>query len=294
MKKLLMSLLLVSGGFVGLNGAEQMTDDEENSWFKIGRVEDLLNNSDDEQDEVPTLVSLCQKYIDNNLEKISKFKPMSCEARTSLNPLIRDVFNKIDQDIITKKVAKIALYEFQKKQNDTRVSPLKQFKETNPQLAELIDQGIVSYSLSIQDLINVGSVKIVQHKYDASLFLDFTNLDITSLDGLRDIKDISKLEELFFCNNQLKIINSNALKGLSSLKNLFFTNNKIKTIEKEAFSGLQALQTLNFSGNEIEHVDISLFVGIRNLKFLNLQFNSLSPELQVILSGSFLTDVLLV
>ncbi|NBQ17383.1 leucine-rich repeat domain-containing protein [bacterium] len=260
MKKLLMSLLLVGGGFVGLvRGAQQMTPAELAIWER-----------QQDQDKVPSLQMLCLKRLLANKTQE--------EAQEVLKKLPETFYVKSFHAEFSRKMLEFARDEY-KKQPLLRSSFLVKYKEANPEIGLLLARGIVSYSLSIQDLIDAGVVvRATNHQ------TCFYRLDITSLDGLQNI-GLPSLRGLYLSHNQIREIVPGVFDNLPALRRLYLSDNQITEIAPGAFKNLPALRDLNLSDNQIREIAPGAFAGLRKLKDLNLRSNNINRLSKKVFSG---------
>lgn len=232
---------------------------------------------------VPSLKRLALNYIgkkkiEGNEQLFGKFKEL----------LVRNnmLFGELKKDI-TCEVAKIAALEYAKL-NKRIVSPLNQYKETNPALGILIDKQRVEYSLSIQDLMDAGAIIQIRQggKYNVK-FLYFANLSLTSLNGLQEVANLLLLEELYLEDNHLKELK---LENMPLLEKVALSDNHLKELvvanlplllllcldrnqlQELALENLPALVKVDLSWNQLKKLKLA---NLPLLEFLYLQNNQL-------------------
>ena len=241
MKKLLMSLLVVSSGFVGLaHGAQQIVP---------------------ASTEVPSLQFLCLKSL-----FAGKNKEQAQEVLKKLPPTFKSAACNAD---ISREILKIAIQEYAKPANK-RVSALDQYKTINPGFGLLLEKGSICYSLSIQDLIDAG-VNIAIKWGDLNLY----KLGITSLNGFQNIEDLPSLEVLRLHYNQLTEIVPGSFNGLLTLKVLYLNNNQLTEIAPGTFHSLLELKELYLLNNQLRQIAPEAFNGLLALEILGLSRNQL-------------------
>ena len=86
--------------------------------------------------------------------------------------------------------------------------------------------------------------------------LDLTNRNIKDMDEIKGLENLSSLEELHLCNNQLTSI-SNKIFNLKRLKILLLNDNRLTSIP-ESISRLSSLETLNLENNQLSSLPNSL------------------------------------
>lgn len=237
MKKLLMGLLLAAFVCVDLNGSEQNSEYVSSEQF----------------------LHLKKMFDGKNRE----------QAEEALKGLPEDfLFSECEIGIL-REVVKLVRAEY-KKEGHRRISPLEQYKKNNPGFALLLEKGTIPYSLSIQNLIDERiDIFIVNG------VLNLSKLDITALDGLQNISNITALKTLNLADNQITTINQNIFTKLTSLRQLDLSDNQIIKIGPGVFNGLLKLEELFLYGNKIVEIDAEAFTGLRSLQKLWLNNNEI-------------------
>ncbi len=265
-----LGISLLSVGFV--QAAELMQEN-----VQAVQVEEVAA----QRSSVPSLQTLALEYI----------RKKTIEGNQHLFRKFKELLEKNKIVFGTCEVVKIAALEYAKP-FDKRVSPLKQYKKTNPELGFLIEKKIVEYSLSIQDLM--GAEVTIELSQDNMGFeaLYFDCLSLTSLFGLQKVENLQSLERLGLSYNQLKeltlpdlpslrvlYLQNNQLKeltlqGLPSLQVLYLQNNQLKELRLQ---GLPSLQNLYLQNNQLKELTLS---DLPSLKALDLKNNQLTEEVQ--------------
>lgn len=88
--------------------------------------------------------------------------------------------------------------------------------------------------------------------------LDFSGLQLTSLEGLDHIFGIQNIVQLDLSNNKLTIIPNNAFSFMPNLQVINLDHNQITTIEPLAFNNLKQLQQLFLDHNKLQKISIEL------------------------------------
>jgi hypothetical protein len=157
----------------------------------------------------------------------------------------------------------------------TGASPLQLLRDHKPELAHLLDQGL-PWRLSFQDIIDAGGKNILISKinnHHGPICGHFNKLCLTSLEGFKTLPGTDQIENLYFQNNQLTIIDKDAFNNLPGLRNLYFTNNQLKTIDKDTFKNLAKLRILIFNNNQLTGIHKNTFYYLTELKELSLADN---------------------
>ena len=137
----------------------------------------------------------------------------------------------------------------------------------------LIDIG----SFSIRKLLDAERKPSVQWRECGKQYVcDLKNMRINSLEGLLDIPEINKCQNLELENNQISSIQPGAFRGLQNLGVLGLEGNRITSIQPSSFQELQNLGLLNLARNKISSIQPDSFRGLRNLRYLHLSYNQLS------------------
>lgn len=129
------------------------------------------------------------------------------------------------------------------------------------------------YGTSIQDYLDFNPQLITERR--SSNKLDLTNMYLSSLEGLRNIPNISSVTSLWLIDNKLQQIQQNIFDGLYNLQSLNLRNNQLQQIQSNAFIGLQNLQLLDLADNKLHQIQPNAFNGLQNLEKLELQDNQL-------------------
>ncbi len=127
------------------------------------------------------------------------------------------------------------------------------------------------YGVSIADLLKAKKIPQISDKK-----LNLSNSQITSLEGLKDIPNIEKVQMLDLSHNKISIISTD-LARLKNLEVLLLIGNNIEVIPNDAFSGMEKLLFLDLAHNKIKEISTSVFEGL-NLDFLIIFGNELTPE----------------
>ena len=199
---------------------------------------------------------------------------------------------------ITKEVALIAKFRFRDGFNDkinVRPSPLKVFLHQNPDIKSLFEKDLISLSLSIQDLLDVGTPITIENGYwGPSLVLPYFSL--TSLDGFENITNFSTVEFLYFPLNSIKRLDPTILKKCPRLKSFSLENNGLRQIEPGTFKDLPFLNYICLWGNCFNEIDLDDFElpslcdlyinGVKNIALKQNSFEKL-PNLKRIYLKDF-------
>lgn len=127
------------------------------------------------------------------------------------------------------------------------------FKDTNLELA-------------VREVLNKPNGDLTIVDVESITSLDINYKDITSLDGIQNLKN---LESLNLRNN--KITDIRPLSNLSKLKDLYLSENKISDLS--SLKNLSNLEYLSLEGNEIKEIDS--LGKLKNLQTLNLTRNNI-------------------
>ena len=237
MKKLLMSLLLVGGGFVGLvRGAEQMAPAELAIWER-----------QQDQDKVPSLQMLCLKKADE----------LNKTGRLVIPKEAKETFAKLCLCGDAQKFLQARLFAIVKsRQRYSDYNLLNEFKKNEPFLVCFF-RGV-----SVQDYVTerLGSG-------------DMQDLLIESLEGVSNLVGV---RELSFMKNLITKIPSGVFNGLLNITLLNLSHNQIKEIVPGAFDNLPALWHLNLSFNQITEIAPGAFDNLPALVQLYLTANQIT------------------
>ncbi len=118
--------------------------------------------------------------------------------------------------------------------------------QTFSTLRLLIEHGIISYSLSLEDLFNAGL--ILNKETDR---VDFSNLALTSIDGLKRLYSYERLKELNFAFNGLKRLNIPEFEEFKTLKIINFSFNPY--LKERDIASLKELPNLVTAGTNITY-----------------------------------------
>jgi len=226
-----------------------------------------------QKEQVPSLQELCFKNILNTLQKEDSdpIKINICESMSTKKVPAR-LINKLNQNIPHKAAALLWV-----EHHSSCMSPLSLLQEHRPDLAHLVTQKRISWTLSIQDLIDAGGRQRLQNyanilsKKKSSLL----TLSLISLKGLQNI-DLSASIELHLDSNKIITIEPDAFNGLSTLRKLSLSGNKITKIKPGSFDGLTALQELYLNNNQITIIGKDTFNGLTKLWSLYLNNNKIT------------------
>ena len=131
----------------------------------------------------------------------------------------------------------------------------------------------VGLSLNVRSLRNCGSLKVI----------DFSRNQITFIPA-DTFKTCSNLEEIFICDNKLRIVDKNAFVGLSKLSRLDLGHNLIEEIQFELLQPLINLRVLKMMKNNIITIQPNAFRTLQNLWLLDLDGSQLTEINAVILA----------
>lgn len=106
-------------------------------------------------------------------------------------------------------------------------------------------------------------------------FLDLSDLNLTSLDGLEYVPDIQTITRLDLSKNDLNNLPNDSFRFMPQLRVLDLSINVIEKIEPTAFNNLQQLQELNLSNNRLTRISVE-FGRLFSLKKLDLEENQIS------------------
>ena len=81
------------------------------------------------------------------------------------------------------------------------------------------------------------------------------------------------IEFLNFRNNNIKMIEREAINWLTKLRNLDLHNNLIQELDTGTFEALNRLERLDLSNNNISYIEKGAFEGLTRLRYLNLTSN---------------------
>ena len=164
----------------------------------------------------------------------------------------------------------------------TNGSPLECLRRHKPELARLVDEGILPWSLSFKDIINADGADILASKMNSysgrGLEVDFNNLSLTSLEGLQNIPSIDQIKWLSLNDNLLKTIDKHTFNGFSVLRSLRLDRNQLTTIHQDAFNGLTQFESLHLSGNQLTKIHPDIFNRPIQFDWLDLENNPLFQE----------------
>jgi Leucine-rich repeat (LRR) protein len=147
-------------------------------------------------------------------------------------------------------------------------SPFHLFKMYNPQSAHRIAQKKIEWKFSFQDLINAGGTEKLQTKDG-----DYTHLSLTSLDGFKEIPNITALESIYIKYNHFPTIAPHTFNSLTLLKILTLESNGLTKLDPKTFSTLTLLQSLYLNDNQLTTIAPDTFKFLTALKYLNLKNN---------------------
>ncbi|XP_037949793.1 leucine-rich repeat-containing protein 15 [Teleopsis dalmanni] len=150
-------------------------------------------------------------------------------------------------------------------------------------------QGFVFLALDIRHItIHNSSLAAIEENALSSLGRGLTQLDV-SLNQMKTVQSqaLKHLYHLLILNlnhNKITVIHNNAFEGLDTLEILTLYENKITLIEPEAFRGLEKkLKRLNLGGNELTAVPQKALSILDTLKKLEIQEN----KIRTIREGDF-------
>lgn len=104
---------------------------------------------------------------------------------------------------------------------------------------------------------------------------DFSNLNLTSLEGLNTIPNLLQVVTLSLYGNKLGTIDSSTIPALANLKTLTLNNSNISSIAPGAFKNYPQLVYLQLSDNPLKTLAANTFEGLPNLTDLFLSKTSL-------------------
>ncbi len=131
-------------------------------------------------------------------------------------------------------------------------------------------------------------------------YLILSNENITNLDGLDEVPNISQIHSLDLSGNQLKtipedilnsLVNLRAIRldgnqftmlptgifnGLVNLRVICARNNQLTTLSQGIFTGLTNLSAIDFDGNQLNTLPSAIFSGLANLQWISLAENRLT------------------
>jgi Leucine-rich repeat (LRR) protein len=125
-------------------------------------------------------------------------------------------------------------------------------------------------------------IKVQRGMLPGVAVLDLRNLNIDSLEGLKNIPGIEKVTRLYLSNNNITRLKAGDLAPAINLRVLGLSDNGLETIEPNAFAGLKKLKVLNLANNNIVAIPKDGLNGIQDLRFLGMSQNPMSnpKELQ--------------
>ncbi len=129
-------------------------------------------------------------------------------------------------------------------------------------------------ALSIRELLNNRHILGFQSFHgDGKYSLDFSNKNITSLDGLQDLPNKENIISLSFAFNKIININEYSFNDFVNLEYLYFYNNKIVDISN-AFNNLSKLKKINLNYNKISTL-VNSFYNLTDLEEISLNHNEI-------------------
>ena len=105
--------------------------------------------------------------------------------------------------------------------------------------------------------------------------LTMTDNYVNTLNGM--LRELQVIQNIYFSNNVLTNIESDAFQGSESLVHLELDNNRIVSIENGAFANLENLEMLYLNENYLTYLDNTTFAGqlSQSLKSLDLSSNQI-------------------
>ena len=175
--------------------------------------------------KVQTLQKLAGDFFDANQSLISLVANL--EERLLQNTVIAQKF-------INTTLANIAAQMIN--DNESRYdlnNPLTKFTQQYPMLAQALENEQLSYSLSIQDLLDAGAKIQLRSEFFTRNYLYLSNLSLTSLNGLNNIPNINYVLSLYLGNNQFTTLDPSTFNDLTaSLALLHLGGNQFTAKEK--------------------------------------------------------------
>ena len=159
-----------------------------------------------------------------------------------------------------------------------------QTKLASPSITRYHDNLILPEGV-FSELHNLNSLKLIRMRLNSRIWhavkhlrylkhLDLSNNNITIID-INAINNLTNINWLVLNDNYIQAILNGTFESLRFLRYLYLSGNKIELIERGALKGLNVLDTLLLSGNRISTINKDIFNGLSKLSSLNLSGNSI-------------------
>ncbi len=112
----------------------------------------------------------------------------------------------------------------------------------------------------------------LQNRIKQDVWLDLSNYDLESFEGLESVPGIQNIESLSLHGNAIKKINSYSFAGIPKLQTLALNNNGLtsEVIAPNAFARLNNLKLLYLNDNPLQSISRIQLAGLTNLRTINL------------------------
>lgn len=107
-------------------------------------------------------------------------------------------------------------------------------------------------------------------------FLNLSNQNLDSLEGLPSINNISLVKDLSLKYNNLSNLPDKIFDNLISLENLDLSYNQLNNLQANIFDNLTSLKYLYLDSNKLTNLPNTIFNNLKNLETLELGNNQLS------------------
>lgn len=155
-----------------------------------------------------------------------------------------------------------------------------------------LEQNLQSQQKETQELAATGLLELEQQKekspktmlededFISRLFFhggpyqywySLNDLDLTSLEGLRELPGIDIVFRIYLEHNLLQTIPANAFAGLPKLEDIELTGNLISTVDPQAFANVPLLRSVNLSNNKLHTLNPAMMPQFKNLEYLTLE-----------------------
>ncbi len=144
-------------------------------------------------------------------------------------------------------------------------------------VALLKEVGLWNFTISIQNLYdNLATRHLVTIENVRGLrTLDLSDLQLASLQGIRNIPGIDTVQEISLYNNQLTTVVVGELSNLPDLQSLTLGKNKLVVLGQDVFSDLPALREIYVFENRLATIVPGIFRNVPNLRRINFSNNPL-------------------
>jgi Leucine-rich repeat (LRR) protein len=112
----------------------------------------------------------------------------------------------------------------------------------------------------------------LKNRIKQDVWLDLSNYDLESFEGLESVPGIQNIESLSLHGNAIKKINSYSFAGMPKLQTLALNNNGLtsEVIAPNAFARLNNLKLLYLNDNPLQSISRIQLAGLTNLRTINL------------------------